>query len=206
MCFTNSAGCAIVFCEKIVNGFSQSARNTAANWFGNGPWRSKSVLAALAAVGVGLGLWVSDIKNGPPQNEAGQATTNAPAITPSAAANTSTSVTQWNWSKPFPLYVRMGASYVAAYCIGWLFRRVVKLILVFSVLAIAVLAYGKFAGWDMTHTQEQVKQGGEWARHTAATEKDRFKSLLPSATAGAVGTFIGFRRRNQAGAVQTGPA
>ncbi len=51
------------------------------------------------------------------------------------------------------------------YCIGWLFRRVLRLILVVSVLAIALLAYGKFTGWDMTHTQEQVQHSGEWARH-----------------------------------------
>lgn len=182
-----------------MSGFPQSARNIASNWFGDGPWRSKSVLAALAAVLTGLGLWISDIKSGPPQNEANPVTTNTPASTLSDSTNPAPSVTQWNWSKPFPIYVRLGASYVAAYCLGWLFRRVMKLILVVSVLAIALLAYGKFAGWDMTRTQEQVKQGGEWARHTATTEKDHLKSLLPSATAGAVGMFLGFRRRNRAG-------
>jgi uncharacterized membrane protein (Fun14 family) len=181
-----------------VNGFSQSARNVVANWFGDGPWRSKSVLAAIAVIAVGLGLWVSNIKNNPPPDETNQATTNAPSITPLDSGS------HWNWSKPFPVYVRMGASYVAAYCIGWLFRRVMRLILVAGVLVIALLAYGKFAGWDMTHTQEQVKQGGEWARHTATAEKDHLKGLLPSATAGAVGMFMGFRRRNQAGTGQRG--
>jgi hypothetical protein len=63
----------------------------------------------------------------------------------------------------FHFYVRMGASYVAAYCIGWLFRRLMRLILVVCALAIALLAYGKFAGWDMTHAQERVKHSGEWA-------------------------------------------
>jgi hypothetical protein len=173
-----------------MNGSSKGARNVA-DWFGDGPWRSKSVLAALAIVVIGLGFWISDIKTEPPQNQADQTTTDAPKITPLDSG------THWNWSKPFPFYVRMGASYVAAYCIGWLFRRVLRLILVVSVLAIALLAYGKFAGWDMTHTQEQVKHGNEWARHTATVEKDRLKSLLPSATTGAVGMFMGFWRRSQ---------
>jgi uncharacterized membrane protein (Fun14 family) len=177
-----------------VNGFSQNVRNTTASWFGNGPWRSKSVLAALVAVAVGLGFWFSDIKQGAPQDGA------ASASVSSGTANNSLSIGEWNWSRPLPLYVRMGASYVAAYCVGWLFRRVIKLILMACVLAIALLAYGKFAGWDMTHAQTQVRQGGEWARETAATEKERFKKLLPSATAGAVGMFMGFRRRNPAGA------
>jgi uncharacterized membrane protein (Fun14 family) len=175
-----------------MNGFSERARNIVTDWFGDGPWRSKSVLVALAVIVIGLVFWISDIKTEPPQDKIVQ-TTDAPKITPLDSG------THWNWSKPFPFYVRMGASYAAAYCIGWLFRRVLRLILVVSVLAIALLAYGKFAGWDMTHTQEQVKHGNEWARHTATVEKDHLKSLLPSATAGAVGMFMGFWRRNKAG-------
>jgi uncharacterized membrane protein (Fun14 family) len=173
-----------------MNGFSERARNVAADWFGDGPWRSKSVLAALAAIVIGLGFWISDIKT-EPFKKADQTNTAAPKITPLDSG------AHWNWSKPFPFYVRMGASYVAAYCIGWLFRRLMRLILVVCALAIALLAYGKFAGWDMTHTQEQVKHSGEWARHTATVEKDHLKSLLPSATTGAVGMFMGFWRRSQ---------
>jgi uncharacterized membrane protein (Fun14 family) len=174
-----------------MNGFSERARNIVTDWFSDGPWRSKSVLATLAVVVVGLGFWISDIKTEPPQNQADQTTTGTPKITPIDSG------THWDWSKPFPFYVRMGASYVAAYCIGWLFRRVLRLIVVVSMLAIALLAYGKFAGWDMTHTQERVKQSGGWARHTASAEKDHLKSLLPSATAGAAGMFMGFWRRSQ---------
>jgi uncharacterized membrane protein (Fun14 family) len=179
-----------------MNGSSKGARNIAADWFGDGPQRSKSVLAALAVVVVGLGFWISDIKTEPPQNQADQTTTDAPKITPLNSG------THWNWSKPFPFYVRMGASYVVAYCIGWLFRRVLRLILIVSLLVMAVLAYGKFAGWDTTHTREQVQHSGEWARQTATAGKDHLKRLLPSATAGAVGMFMGFWRRNKAGAAK----
>ncbi len=92
----------------------------------------------------------------------------------------------------------MGASYVAAYCLGWLFRRVLRLILIVSLLVIAFLAYGRLAGLNVTQAQVQVKQSRGWARHVMVTEKDHLKGLLPSATAGAVGMFLGFRRRNQA--------
>ena len=171
-----------------MNEFPQTARRVYVDWFGDGPWRSKSVLAALVIVVAGFGFWISDIKpKSPPDNTV--QTSDAPKVTPLDD--------HWNWNKPFPFYVRMGASYVAAYCIGWLFRRVLRLILIVSVLVIALLAYGKFVGWDTTSTQEKVKQSGKWVRHTATAEKDYLKSLLPSATAGAVGMFMGFRRRNR---------
>jgi hypothetical protein len=135
-----------------MNGISERARDVVSDWFSDGPWRSKSVLAALVVVTAGLTFWVSNIKPQTAQNKIVQ-TTAAPKVTPLDE--------HWNWSKPFPFYVRVGASYVAAYCLGWLFRRLLRLILMVSILAIAALAYGKFVGWDMTHTQEQVKQSGE---------------------------------------------
>jgi uncharacterized membrane protein (Fun14 family) len=96
----------------------------------------------------------------------------------------------------------MGASYVAGFCIGWFFRKLTRLILVVGGLVIALLAFGKFAGCDTTHTQEQVKRDTEWAQHEAATAKDYFEHLLPSATTGGVGIFLGYRRRNKAGVVE----
>lgn len=166
-------------------------------WAGDGPWRSKSVLAALAVVVVGLGFWFSDIKNNPPPNETDNAVTNAPGNTPPNPAGAPAG-THWNWGKPFPGYVRMGASYVAGFCIGWFFRRLTRLILVVGALVIALLALGKFAGCDTTRAQEQVKRGGEWAQHEVTAVEVYFKQLLPSATAGGVGTFLGFRRRSKA--------
>jgi uncharacterized membrane protein (Fun14 family) len=94
----------------------------------------------------------------------------------------------------------MGVSYVAGFCVGWFFRKLTRLILVVGALAIALLAYGKLTGCDVTRTQEEVKQGGEWAQHEATTAEDYLKHVLPSATAGGVGIFLGFRRRSKAAA------
>ncbi|HKW29749.1 MAG TPA: FUN14 domain-containing protein [Verrucomicrobiae bacterium] len=173
--------------------FIQKAFGILINRAGEGPWRSKSVLAALAMVVMGLGFWVSDIKNGPPQSETGSNVTHVPTVTSPANSH-------WNWSKPFPFYVPIGASYVAGFCIGWIFRKLIRLIVITAALVVALLALGRFVGCDTTHTQEQVKHTGEWAQHEVTAAEDYLKHLLPSVGAGGVGTFLGFRRRSRAAA------
>jgi uncharacterized membrane protein (Fun14 family) len=176
-----------------VKAFLQKASGILINRISEGPWRSKSVLAALAAVVLGLGFWVADIKNGPPQSEVSSTVANAPAVTPPAHGH-------WNWSKPFPFYVPMGASYVAGFCIGWVFRRLIRILLAFTALVITLLALGKFAGCDVTPAQERVKHTSNWVQQEATTAKDYLQHLLPSVGAGGVGTFLGFRRRGKAAA------
>ncbi len=56
-----------------MNGIPKNARSVLANWFGDGPWRSKSVIAALVVVVAGLIFWISDIK---PKPDAKQARSN----------------------------------------------------------------------------------------------------------------------------------
>lgn len=74
---------------------------------------------------------------------------------------------------------------MAGYFIGWFFRKLTRLIMVVVALVIALLAYGKLAGCDMTRAQEEAKRGGEWAQHETATVENYLKSILPSAAAGA---------------------
>lgn len=162
-------------------------------WFGDGPWRSKTVLAALALVVIGTGFWFSDIKSGPPQG----AVTDAPALAPTDPTATPAE-THRDWKKPFPWYAKVSASYVAGFCIGWFFRKLIRLVLIVGALAIGLLMFGKYAGCDATRAREQVKRGSEWAQRETTAMKDYLKQLLPSATAGGVGTFWGFRRRGKA--------
>ncbi|HEV2435484.1 MAG TPA: hypothetical protein VG077_05745 [Verrucomicrobiae bacterium] len=180
---------------KPVQAFLQKASGILINRISDGPWRSKSVLAALAVVVAGLGIWVSEIKNGPTQSEAGSTVAPAPAVTPPATGH-------WNWSKPFPFYVPMGVSYAAGFCIGWVFRRLIRIILAFTALVITLLALGKFAGCDVTPAQERVKHTSNWVQQEATTAKDYLQHLLPSVGAGGVGTFLGFRRRGKAAAAR----
>lgn len=91
----------------------------------------------------------------------------------------------------------MAASYVAGFCIGWFFRRLMRMVAVVGALLIGLLALGKFAGCDTTHTQAQVKQSRQWAQHELRTTRDYLKSSLPWTAAGGVGALLGFRRRRR---------
>ena len=175
---------------------AQKARGAVNDLVTDGPWRSKSVLAALAAVFVGLWFWVSDIKNPPPQTDSNKATASAPGTTTTNPPDTSAG-SHWNWGKPFPIYTRLGASYVVGFCLGWFFRKLLRLIVVVVALAVAMVALGRYVGLDTTHAQAEVKRGGQWAEHEVVTMEDYVKHLLPSAAAGGFGTFLGFRRRNK---------
>jgi len=183
-----------------MNANEQKTRRALTSWAADGPWRAKSVLAALGAVLVGLGIWISDLKTAPPPSKPGNS---PPAAQTAAPANPTGG--QWNWARPFPAYVRLGASYVAGFCIGWFFRKMTRLIMLVVALLLALLAYGKYAGIDTTRAQEEVKRGGQWAQHEATVAENYLKHLLPSAAGGGVGTLLGFRRRNKtAGPVPTG--
>lgn len=158
----------------------------------DGPWRAKTVvLAALTAL-VGLGFWgYSVVTVHPPPgpdvpafNELGQPTTG----------------TQFDWSKPVPRFVRVALSYVGGFFIGWTFRRFLALALALVMVVGALLAFGKYMGWDTSAAREQVKRGSEWAQREAVSARDQLQRLLPSAFAGGAGVFLGFRRRNRGAA------
>jgi len=175
-----------------------------AGWITDGPWRSKSVLAALAAILAGVGIWFHGLGSNPSSVETASAITNTSVTAPPGAASTATG-SQRDWRKPFPFYVPMGVSYVAGFCIGWFFRKLIRVILVVTALVVGLLALGKFAGCNVTPAQQRVKQTGEWAQHEATSAEDYLMKLLPSAGAGGAGVFLGFRRRSRTGAPQAGP-
>jgi uncharacterized membrane protein (Fun14 family) len=93
--------------------------------------------------------------------------------------------------------VRICVSYVGGFFIGWAFRRFLKAAVACAVLIIALLALGRHVGWDTTRAQEQVKRSSAWVQREATETRDHLKGLLPSAAAGGIGVFFGFRRNRK---------
>ena len=156
---------------------------------GDGPWRAKTVLAAVAVALIGLGLWFSNVVRGHPAA--------GPVVAASDNGSARASGAPSNWSKPVPGYVRVCVSYVGGFLLGWAFRRFIKLAVAGTVLIITLLALGRYGGCDTTRAQEQVKRGGAWVRQEAAETRDFLQGRLPSAAAGGTGFFFGLRRRRK---------
>jgi len=153
----------------------------------DGPWRAKTVLIAGLAIIVGLGLWLHAVVTVPPPAD----TTTLNDLSQRAGE------TQFDWSKPVPRYVKVAISYLGGFFIGWTFRRFIGVAIALGVLIVGLLAFSKFAGWDTSAAQEKVKDTGELVQREAVNLKDQLQTMLPSATAGGVGAFLGFRRRHR---------
>lgn len=152
-----------------------------------GPWRAKSFLLALLVMLVGGGLWLREIVTAPPQAEAGQPVFNE--------LGQPVTGTQFDWSRPVPGYVKFAASFAGAFLIGWLFRRLVAILAGVLFLTAALFLAGQWLGWDTRAAQEQARATGERVQREVVQLRDRAQSLLPSAAAGGLGAFFGFRRR-----------
>jgi uncharacterized membrane protein (Fun14 family) len=106
-----------------------------------------------------------------------------------------TSADSRDLSPPVPAPVRICASYVGGFFLGWAFRRVVYLILAVAAAALIIVGFGRLAGCDTVSAETKVKHGSSLVQQEAKAARDRLKAMLPSASAGAVGTFLGFRRK-----------
>jgi uncharacterized membrane protein (Fun14 family) len=155
---------------------------------GDGPWRAKTVLLALFVVLVGLGFWACDVAKGPPPPTAAHVT---------APAEQAASGSVWDFTRPVPGYVRICASYIVGFFIGWAFRRFIRLALALLVLAGLLVGLGKYAGWNTSSAETKVKESATWVQREAAAAREYLKGLLPSASAAAVGAFLGFRRKGK---------
>jgi len=159
----------------------------------DGPWRARTVHLALFIVVIGLGFWVHG------------ATKGAPPPAPAGMTRPAQRVARgggWDFARPVPGYVKVCASYMSGFFIGWAFRRFLGVALTLGALAVVLVGLGKYAGWNVSPAETEVKERTTWVKHEATAAKDYLEGLLPSTSAGAVGAFLGFRRKSRVGAPQ----
>jgi uncharacterized membrane protein (Fun14 family) len=101
-------------------------------------------------------------------------------------------------SRLSPNATRIGVSVLAGFVLGWLFRAFLKTMAFFLMLAIAILAALSYFGVlnvDFTSAREHYASALHWLGDQTTRLKDLVISHLPSSGGGALGAFLGFRRR-----------
>jgi uncharacterized membrane protein (Fun14 family) len=149
-------------------------------------WRSKSLLIAVTAMILGLGLWARDSFNRRAVND-----DRSPVLS---------SLTESRPPSPADLrssaLFRLGFSYAGGFLIGWLFRKSLKLaLLAAGALALAIAA-GKFFDvlhLDWTAIEAQTAQGLAWFKGELGAFRGFLTGYLPSAAVGFVGMYKGAR-------------
>jgi uncharacterized membrane protein (Fun14 family) len=123
---------------------------------------------------------------------------NAPADTTS----TTTVVTQTEppslVARLSPNATRIGGSVVAGFVLGWIFRAFVKTMAFFALLAgaaLMALSYFGVINVDLSSAREHYASVMHWLSDQGMRLKDVVIAHLPSSSGGAVGAYLGFRRR-----------
>ena len=97
-----------------------------------------------------------------------------------------------------PKMMRIGASLIVGFIVGFLFRMFVKTMLLVTLVlggTFFALTYFNVVNVDLTSAQQTYDGAREWLTDQATRLKDVILAHLPSSASGGVGAFIGFRRR-----------
>lgn len=151
------------------------------------PWNARSVRVAMVMVVLGSGLYLKDLWISAPSVPVEE---NRPATTAPSHEN--------DTAPGLPATLRLGASYIGGFLVGWGFRRFIGLSILVSTASLALVAIGRKTGWidlDWTLLENQVHRTTAWFQAEAGMVKALLESCLPSAGTAGVGAVLGFRRK-----------
>jgi len=101
-------------------------------------------------------------------------------------------------AKLSPNATRIGVSVVIGFILGWIFRAFLKTMAFFCMLGAAILfalSYFGVLNVDFSAAREHYASAVHWLTDQSTKLKDAVLAHLPSSGGGAVGAFLGFRRR-----------
>jgi uncharacterized membrane protein (Fun14 family) len=94
-----------------------------------------------------------------------------------------------------PAVMRVAASYLAGFFIGWGARRTLRWTSIAAAAALAVASLYAFMGEDAAWLASWIDSGSAWVGENLSGAERYLVSLLPSATAATTGGVLGFRRK-----------
>lgn len=99
--------------------------------------------------------------------------------------------------KSAPRTVRYGLSFLAAFVLAYLVKKVIKSVLIVAGLIIAAIAGLKLLGvfdYDWSSAQRQVEEGVEFAKQESGRLARVVTEYLPSSVSAGLGAIFGARR------------
>ncbi|MGH7242950.1 MAG: FUN14 domain-containing protein [Phycisphaerales bacterium] len=151
--------------------------------------RSKSLWLAFLITLAGGAWWAYSAATrevtGPTPSATSSLVDSAPA-----AQNTSSAT-------PPPASFRYGASFIGAFLIAYVLKKVIKSVLFIAALliaAIVTLKYFGFMSYDWSSARHQVEQGVGFARDEGEKYRTLVMGYLPSGLAAGAGAIFGARR------------
>ena len=115
-----------------------------------------------------------------------------------AGAATVGGLTSWVADFSSPAVAGIGGSYLAGFFIGWASRRFLKMAALIAGGLLACIAVLENTGWidlDWAAVESQISNSIAAVHRGAAGLKHLLSGYLPSTGAGAVGVFLGFRKK-----------
>lgn len=163
-----------------------SAPSPAPNRISQGPFRSKSLWLAIFITLAGAAWWGVSV-----------ATSGRATPVESASSYSSVSHNETGGSPPPPAAVRYGTSFIAAFLIAFVLKKLIKSVLLIAALLVGAILALKYLGvfnLDWASAQQQVEHGVSFA--SAEGEKYRVLAMgyLPSGLAAGAGAIFGARR------------
>jgi uncharacterized membrane protein (Fun14 family) len=181
-------------------------------------WQKVVLVVAILLACLGGSAWALSHFNGGTKSTTTVTTTNAPSgvRTPAGSSNFvngdsapsssgSSTTTTTEEKKPqglieqfSPATTRMGVSVVAGFVFGWLFRAFLKTMTFFVLIIAALLAglsYFGILNVDFSAAREHYAGAVHWLTDQGERLKAVLLSHLPSSGGGALGAYMGFRRR-----------
>jgi uncharacterized membrane protein (Fun14 family) len=180
-------------------------------------WQKVVLVVAILLACLGGSAWAMSHFNGGTKSTTVTTTTANPGATPAvggskfiddrgtAAPAASSTTTTTEEKKPqtlieefSPATTRMGVSVVAGFVFGWLFRAFLKTMTFFALIVAALLAglsYFGILNVDFSAAREHYASAVHWLTDQGERLKAVLMSHLPSSGGGALGAYMGFRRR-----------
>ncbi len=115
-----------------------------------------------------------------------------------AGATTVAGVGAWLNDMMSPALARGGACFIGGFLIGWALRKTLMIGMLIAGSLLALVAILKTTGWihvEWNLLETDITRSLAWLQGKAESVKEVLTGYLPSAGAGGVGAFFGFRKK-----------